>query len=50
LSTIHQPAFEIGQLAADKLISLIERKHPEEGFETIKLKTQILVRSSSQKN
>ena len=50
LSTIHQPAFEIGQLAADKLISLIERKHPEEDFETIKLKTQILVRSSSQKN
>jgi LacI family transcriptional regulator len=50
LSTIHQPAFEIGQLAADKLISLIERKHPEEGFETIKLKTQILVRSSSQQH
>lgn len=48
LSTIHQPAFEIGQLAAEKLIALIERKNLDEGYETIKLETQIQVRSSTQ--
>ncbi|WGQ10324.1 LacI family DNA-binding transcriptional regulator [Pedobacter gandavensis] len=49
LSTIHQPAFEIGQLAAEKLISLIERKHREVDFETIKMDTQIMFRASTQK-
>lgn len=48
LSTIHQPAFEIGQLAARKLIGLIEQKTPETVFETIKLETHIQVRSSTQ--
>lgn len=49
LSTIHQPAFEIGQLAAEKLISLIERKHREVDFETIKMDTQIMFRASTQR-
>lgn len=47
LSTIHQPAFEIGKLAAEKLISMIENKHREEDFETVKLETRIIVRDSS---
>ncbi|MBC8985150.1 LacI family DNA-binding transcriptional regulator [Pedobacter sp. N36a] len=49
LSTIHQPAFEIGQLAAEKLISLIEGKQQEVDFETIKMDTQIMFRASTQK-
>jgi LacI family transcriptional regulator len=48
LSTVHQPAFEIGQLAAEKLISLIERKNLDDGYETIVLPTHIKVRASSQ--
>jgi LacI family transcriptional regulator len=48
LSTVHQPAFEIGQLAADKLISLIEKKNLDEPYETVMLPTHILVRASSQ--
>lgn len=47
LSTVHQPAFEIGQLAAEKLISLIERKQSDVEFETVLLPTQVKVRASS---
>lgn len=47
LSTVHQPAFEIGQLAAEKLISLIERKGFDEDYETVMLPTHIKVRSST---
>lgn len=47
LSTVHQPAFEIGQLAAQKLISLIERKNLNPEFETIMLETNIQARASS---
>ncbi|RZK80407.1 MAG: LacI family transcriptional regulator [Pedobacter sp.] len=47
LSTVHQPAFEIGQLAAKKLISLIENKNHEPEFETIVLETDIKVRNST---
>lgn len=49
LSTIHQPAFEIGELAAKKLITLIEKKHLEPEFETILLETSIQVRNSTHK-
>lgn len=49
LSTVHQPAFEIGQLAATKLISLIEKKHQVPEYETILLETSIQVRDSTQK-
>lgn len=48
LSTVHQPAFEIGQLAADKLISLIEKKNLHVAYETALLPTHIQVRASSQ--
>ena len=48
LSTVHQPAFEIGQLAAQKLISLIEKKNHVHDYETIMLKTNIKARSSSE--
>lgn len=48
LSTVHQPAFEIGQLAADRLISLIEKKNLHEAYETALLPTHIQVRASSQ--
>ena len=47
LSTVHQPAFEIGQLAASKLISLIEKKPHDPVFETILLETSIQVRAST---
>lgn len=46
LSTIHQPAFEIGSLAAQQLLSLINSKHIEP-FETILLPTKVEVRKST---
>ncbi|MES2418822.1 MAG: LacI family DNA-binding transcriptional regulator [Bacteroidota bacterium] len=46
LSTIYQPAFEIGQMAAEKLFALIENKH-HEPFETILLATQLQIRAST---
>jgi LacI family transcriptional regulator len=49
LSTVQQPAFEIGKVAAEKLIALIESKRPVEDdeYETIILDTQVHVRASS---
>ncbi len=47
LTTVHQPAFEIGQLAAKKLISLIEKKPMDPEYETILLETSIQVRTST---
>ncbi|MES2454751.1 MAG: LacI family DNA-binding transcriptional regulator [Bacteroidota bacterium] len=48
LSTVHQPALEMGQLAAMKLISLIERKNNDPvDYETVMLQTSVVVRSSS---
>jgi LacI family transcriptional regulator len=49
LSTVYQPAFQIGELAARKLIELIERKHDDFDFETIMLPTEVHVRSSTRK-
>jgi LacI family transcriptional regulator len=46
LSTIYQPCFEIGSLAAKQLLSLINGK-TKEPFETVLLPTKIQVRSSS---
>lgn len=48
LSTIQQPAFEIGKLAAEKLLSLI--KHQNHDFETTLLPTNLTPRNSSFKN
>ena len=48
LSTIVQPAFEIGQAAAELLLDSIERKpQMTEHFRTIKIPTEMVIRSSS---
>lgn len=49
LSTVTQPAQEIGQLAAERLIELIERKHKAAPVSTVKLPTVLTVRGSSQR-
>ncbi len=49
LSTIMQPAFEIGQLAAEKLLSLIKDNNPDEPFETFLLATELQARESTLK-
>jgi LacI family transcriptional regulator len=46
LTTVHQPAFEIGRLAAKQLLSLVRGKNSGE-FETIHLETTIQVREST---
>ena len=46
LSTVHQPAFEIGQLAAEKLFAALKRKSAED-YETISLNTELRIRASS---
>jgi len=50
LSTIRQPSFEIGRLAAQQLLSLISDRRAPEPFETILLPTELQVRASSQKS
>jgi LacI family transcriptional regulator len=47
LSTVTQPAQEIGRVAAQRLIELIERKHKAAPASTIRLPTVITVRESS---
>lgn len=47
LTTIRQPAFKIGQLATEKLISIIESKYPVTEFTTQLLDTEFTIRSSS---
>ncbi|MFP5081823.1 LacI family DNA-binding transcriptional regulator [Pedobacter sp. JCM 36344] len=49
LSTVYQPAFEIGEHAASKLIELIEKKQNDIEFETIMLPTEVNVRNSTRK-
>ena len=50
LSTVTQPAQEIGQLAAERLIELIERKHKAQPTNTVKLPTTMTVRESSERS
>lgn len=47
LSTVHQPAFEIGQLAAEKLIGIITGKEQADSHETVLLPTRLDIRQSS---
>jgi DNA-binding LacI/PurR family transcriptional regulator len=47
LSIIKQPAFEMGEIATDLLIQLIESKRPVTSFETRKLAPQIIIRESA---
>lgn len=49
LSVVRQPAFEIGQVATELLISMIESKRPVTDFETKMLQTELIVRDSSGK-
>lgn len=47
LTTIRQPAFEMGQIATELLIKLIESKRPITEFETKVLNTELFVRESA---
>ncbi|RFZ95810.1 LacI family transcriptional regulator [Mucilaginibacter conchicola] len=47
LTSVYQPAFEMGRKAAEMLLSLILSKHPVTEFETITLPTQLFVRRST---
>lgn len=47
LSVIRQPAFEMGELATDLLLQLIESKRPVTDFETKVLSTELLIRGST---
>lgn len=51
LSVVYQPAFEIGQLAAEKLIAQITEKPEEDqdSHETVKLPIRLDIRESSKK-
>lgn len=47
LTVVKQPAFEMGQIATDLLLELIESKRPVEEFEKRKLATRLTVHRSS---
>ncbi len=47
ISTIKQPGYEIGQKAAELIISQILKKEVKSGFETITMPTELVVRKSS---
>lgn len=49
LSVIRQPAFEMGQTAAELLLQMIESRRPVTHFETKVLQPEILIRKSSSK-
>lgn len=49
LSVVKQPAFEMGQIATELLLQLIESKRPVRDFERRVLPLQVLVRESSVK-
>ena len=49
LSVVCQPAFEIGQVATELLISMIESKRPVTEFENKVLQTEMIIRESSAK-
>lgn len=49
LSAIRQPAFDMGQVATELLIQIIESKRPVTEFETRILETELFVRTSTEK-
>lgn len=49
LTVVKQPAFELGEAAAQLLISMIESKRPVTEFETRVLHTELIIRESSAK-
>ena len=50
LTTVVQPAFEMGKVSAELLIKLIESKKPINSFEKIVLPTSVQMRNSTLKN
>lgn len=50
LTVIRQPAFEMGEIAMNLLLQLIESKRPVTDFETKILSTELLVRDSTRRN
>ena len=44
LTSVRQPAFDIGQMATEMLLQLIEAKYPVEEFEKRILETDLCVR------
>lgn len=50
LTTIRQPAYEIGKTAAEKLIQLLRGKESTDDFQKIKLPMQLEIRKSSLPN
>jgi LacI family transcriptional regulator len=50
LTSVKQPAFEMGQVATELLIKLIESKRPVTEFEKIVLQTEVNIRDSSAHN
>jgi LacI family transcriptional regulator len=50
LTVVRQPAFEIGEVATELLLSLIEAKRPVEEFTNKVLDTELIIRESSIKN
>ncbi len=49
LSVIKQPAFEMGEVATELLLRLIESKKPVTDFETRILSTELIIRGSTRK-
>ncbi|MBC7947811.1 MAG: LacI family DNA-binding transcriptional regulator [Chitinophagaceae bacterium] len=49
LSIIKQPAFEMGEIATDLLLQLIESKRPVTDFETKMLEPQLIIRESAKR-
>jgi LacI family transcriptional regulator len=49
LTSVHQPAFEIGRKATEMLLSIINSKRPITEFENVILPTELFIRSSSTK-
>ncbi len=47
LTTVRQPAFEMGEIATVLLIQLIESKRPTKDFERQMLETELIIRDSS---
>ncbi|MGN8068759.1 LacI family DNA-binding transcriptional regulator [Mucilaginibacter sp. SG564] len=47
LTSVHQPAFEIGRKATEMLLSIINSKRPVTEFENVILPTELFIRSSS---
>ena len=47
MSTVVQPAFDMGRVAANLLLDLIEKKKKIQPFETVQLQTELFVRGSS---